>query len=95
MPNAIGSKRKRKRLRFQFTAPRGKRIFLAGTFNNWAIYEKELLFNENSGNYECSILLPNGEYQYKFIVDDQWCADPSCKRWITNEHGTLNSILIV
>lgn len=72
----------------------GKKVFVAGSFNNWKM-EKELVDKDNSGVYRCQLRLMPGEYQYKFVVDGNWCLDAENPNFMPNDFGTLNSLLIV
>ena len=67
-------------------------VFLAGNFNNWDPTAKQMTDKKNDGLFTTTISLVPGEYQYKFIINGTWCADPECADWVQNEHGTLNSI---
>ena len=77
-----------------YSSTPGKRVFVAGSFNNWQI-EKELKDKENSGIYRCQLRLLPGEYQYKFIVNGNWCLDAENPNFTANGFGTLNSLLHV
>ena len=72
----------------------GKKVFVAGSFNDWQP-EKELRDKDNTGVYQCQMRLLPGEYQYKFVVDGNWCLDADNPNFIPNDYGTLNSLLIV
>jgi len=41
------------------------------------------------------LLLAPGRYQYKFIVDGDWIADPTAQNNVPNEHGSLNLVVEV
>ncbi len=72
----------------------GRQVFAAGTFNEWKP-EKVMKDKDNNGVYRCQIRLLPGEYQYKFVVDGNWCLDAANPNFTPNEFGTLNSILTV
>ena len=72
----------------------GKEVFVAGTFNNWQP-EKPLSDKNNIGVYKCQLRLAPGTYQYKFIVNGNWCLDENNPNFTPNGLGTLNSLLIV
>ncbi len=93
--NVKNKSKKKKSVKLTFHTEPEKDIFLAGTFNNWSPKANPMIYNKDSGVYECSLLLPRGEYEYKFIIDNQWSIDPYCRKWHTNSLGTLNSILTV
>ena len=81
-----------KRVTFTVNAKPGSKVYLSGSFNNWSPSAKRMLDKEGKGNYAVTIVLPPGEYHYKFVIDGTWCADPACPEWVQNEHGTLNSV---
>lgn len=84
---------KKRRVTFKVRAESGSRVFLAGTFNNWDTSAKQMVDKKGDGNFTAVILLAPGSYEYKFLIDGTWCADPECKEWLQNEHGTLNSVI--
>ncbi len=70
-----------------------KEVILAGSFNGWD--EHAIKMNKVPGGWQLRAGLPPGRYEYKFITDGVWIHDPSNKENVTNEHGTLNSVLHV
>lgn len=72
----------------------GKSVMVAGSFNDWQP-EKELKDKDGSGIYRGRILLPEGEYQYKLVVDGEWKLDPANPNFCPNSYGSLNSLLNV
>lgn len=47
-------------------------------------------------------MLAPGRYEFKFVVDGEWCCEPSytalsveCPHYIMNHFGTMNRILEV
>lgn len=72
----------------------GKMVTVAGDFNDWRP-EKVLTDRNNNGTYTCRLMLPPGEYQYKFQVDGEWRSDASNPNFIPNDFGSLNSVLVV
>lgn len=85
----------RKRVRFKLDTEPGREVCVAGSFNSWAEGKKKLTDKEGAGHYTATVLLPPGEYEYKFIVDGNWCVDPACRDWMPNAMGSLNSVLRV
>jgi hypothetical protein len=57
---------------------KGKKIFLAGTFNDWNPANPKYLLTDNDGDgtWSITVKLPPGTYQYKFVADGQWIKDP-------------------
>jgi 1,4-alpha-glucan branching enzyme len=88
-------KGKRKRVNFELSAEPGKRVFVAGTFNNWNPKANQLKDNPESGNYKATMLIPQGKHEYKFIVNDEWTLNPESQDLVPNGHGTMNNVLQV
>jgi 1,4-alpha-glucan branching enzyme len=84
--------RQKHRVTFSVRAESGAKVFLAGNFNGWDPAAKEMTDPRGEGVYTAVLLLAPGDYQYKFVIDGTWCADPECPDWTPNEHGTLNSV---
>jgi len=72
----------------------GRQVFVAGCFCDWQLKYK-LVDRDNRGVYTCRVLLPPGEYQYKFVVDGEWRLDAANPNFAPNDFGTLNSLLKV
>jgi 1,4-alpha-glucan branching enzyme len=85
----------KRRVVFQFRAPAGSTIGLAGSFNNWDPATKVLENKKGDGLYTGILMLAPGTYEYKFCVDGQWQPDPENPNFMPNDLGTLNSVLIV
>ena len=69
-----------------------KKVFVAGDFNNWRPDELSLKRAENS--WVLPVVLTAGNYNYKFIVDGEWIADPDNPHY-SIEKGGKNSFLSV
>ena len=63
--------------------------------SQWIPTCKQLLYKKNVGVYTASVKLAPGRYEYKFVIDGTWCADPENLDFVRNEHGTLNSVVVV
>lgn len=83
---------KTQRVTFSVRAEPGSKVFIAGSFNNWDPSSKAMADKKGDGLYTATLSLAPGSYQYKFVIDGTWCADPECADWIQNDHGTLNSV---
>ncbi len=79
----------------RFAAPADACVSVAGTFNGWSTDEHMLKFDAKSGLFQTTLALAAGRYEYKFVVDGTWVADPNCPDWVPNEHGSLNSAIVV
>ena len=83
----------KKAVTFTVHADKGKSVYLAGDFNSWDPTAKKMTFK--NGVYTASVKLAEGEYQYKFIIDGTWCADPENVNSVANDQGTFNSVVVV
>ena len=87
----ISKGRKRGTTRFSIDPGEGARkVFLAGDFNNWT---PKRMQRQKNGAFVAIVLLPPGEYQYKFVVDGRWVTDPDNPCHAANPYGTRNSII--
>ena len=76
-------------------------VFLAGSFNDWNPMETPMVRDEY-GHWTASLNLAPGRYEYKFVVDGDWCCEPECTvpnvdctHCIMNDFGTMNRVLAV
>jgi len=67
----------------------GRKVHIAADFTNW---KPVPLIKQKDGMFVADFTLPTGMYQYKFIVDGQWCCDPDNSIHAANPFGTTNSI---
>jgi 1,4-alpha-glucan branching enzyme len=78
----------------EFTNPAARRVCIAGTFNNWQP-EKAEMISLRGGKWAKDLMLPPGAYEYRFVVDGCWIADPKAAHVVPNPFGEMNSILTV
>src|ERR1035437_316378 len=71
-----------------------KRVSLCGEFNGWSPTATPMKRHDD-GHWETAVALAPGRYQYKFLVDGEWIADPAAQTNVPNEHGSLNSVVEV
>jgi chromosome partitioning protein len=73
-------------------------VRIAGDFNGW-VPDKGVhsrIESEGEARIWTKVLqLPPGTYQYRFVVDGQWCKDPNNPHWVAGSTGQENSILVV
>lgn len=81
-----------KRVTFEVSANPNSEVYLAGTFNNWDPRRHQMKDTRGKGKYTITLMLPKGEYEYKFVINGNWVVDPECQDWARNSFGTLNSI---
>jgi len=82
-------------------APDAEKVFVAGTFNGWKPDEL-LLKRDKAGRWSVDLQLAPGRYEFKFIMDGQWCCEPGCEgehrgcpKCVPNDCGTMNRVLEV
>ena len=92
---AKAAKAQKKEVKFTVHAEKGKQVFLAGDFNAWDPKARKMAYKARAGIYTATVKLAPGEYQYKFVVDGAWCADPENVNAVANDQGTYNSIVSV
>jgi 5'-AMP-activated protein kinase regulatory beta subunit len=85
---------KRRRILFSIDAPQAREVAVVGDFNTWDRASHPMK-NDGNGQWQKVMMLPPGQYEYKFLVDGQWRTDPNNPRQCTNCYGTNNNILHV
>ncbi len=85
----------KKDVTFTVHAEKGKAVYVAGEFNNWDATAKKMAYKAKAGIYSATVKLNPGEYQYKFVIDGTWCADPENVNSVANDQGTFNSVITV
>ena len=69
-------------------------VCVAGSFNNWEPQATPLV-PLGDGKWAKEITLPEGRYEYRFVVDGAWVTDPNAKETAPNPFGTVHSILTI
>lgn len=72
-------------VRFRCAASGARAVFLAGTFNNWDPAATPMQRGDGD-EWLVAVALSPGTYEYKFIVDGEWCCEPG----VTDEQYTGN-----
>jgi len=85
----------KKDVTFTVHAERDKTVYLAGEFNGWDPTAKKMAYKAREGIYTATVKLAAGSYQYKFVIDGTWCADPENAEAVPNDQGTFNSVITV
>jgi chromosome partitioning protein len=78
----------------QMRAPGARTVQIAGDFNNWTPEPCQPTDAEH-GVWTRLLPLSTGRYQYRFIVDNNWCQDPDNPNVETCPFGGYNSVLSV
>ncbi len=85
-------KTKRKKVTFSVDLSGAKEVILMGDFNHWNS-KKHLMQKDGNGVWNKAVILPPGNYEYKFLVDGQWKEDPQNDQACLNCFGSYNNIL--
>jgi chromosome partitioning protein len=73
-------------------------VRIAGDFNGWVPDKgvRSLIESEGQARVWTKILqLPPGTYEYRYVVDGNWRADPDNPQTITSPSGGRSSVLVV
>ncbi len=71
-------------------------VCLAGTFNNWSVSATPMEDTDGDGTWKVVLRLPQGEHQYKFVVDGTvWVTDMKAEEFRDDGYGGRNSVIIV
>jgi chromosome partitioning protein len=81
--------------RFLFHAPKAEKVRIVGDFNNWTPTDDYMMERGEDGTWSKTIVLKQGDYEYKFLVDDTWVEDKHNPKSVGNPFGGKNSILEV
>jgi len=82
---------KRRKITFSFESSDAREVSLMGDFNNWNP-KKHPMKKDDNGKWTKAVILPPGQYEYKFLVDGQWKQDPRSDRICANKFGTYNNV---
>ena len=78
----------------EFSHPTATAVGIAGTFNDWRP-EATPMVDMGQGRWLKELVLPAGTYEYLFVADGQWLADPLAQATAPNPFGGVNSVVTV
>jgi len=89
-PNASGVRQ----VTIEIKAADAREVAITGDFNRW---EKEglRLKPDGRGTWRRVLELRPGEYQYRLLVEGQWCDHAEATKRVANPFGTDNCVLVV
>jgi 1,4-alpha-glucan branching enzyme len=93
-PKAAPKKPNKKRVTFTLSAPDASVVAVTGSFCDW-LPDVHMLKRDGKGTWKKMLLLAPGRYEYRFIVDGQWCDDQCCAERVPNSYGSHNCVLSV
>jgi 1,4-alpha-glucan branching enzyme len=74
---------------FSFHDPKASAIAIAGSFNDWHPSATPMVAL-GDGRWSKTLHLPAGTYEYLFVVDGRWVADPGSAITVSNPFGGIN-----
>jgi hypothetical protein len=81
---------------FQIHAPGAQQVELVGNFNNWTPGTIRLLGPDASGHWTAEVSLPEGRYEYQFLVNGKsWVTDPDAPTHRPDGFGRKNAVIDV
>jgi hypothetical protein len=80
------------KVRLEFSKPGAQSVAIAGSFNSW---QPEQVGTTGNGGWVKELSIGPGRYEYMFVVDGQWMADPNAKEFAPNPFGGQNSVLVI
>jgi len=83
-------------VKFSVYAPKAKKVFIAGDFNNWSKSADPMYDKDEDGVWTIVLPLKPGRYEYKFVIDgDNWIPDPGNPDRVDDGFGGENSVVVV
>ncbi len=79
-------------IEFTLYAPEAKKVFIAGTFNDWNTRSMPMKKGKN-GTWRITVKLSPGRYEYKYFVDEMWAQDIPDAELVPNPFGTNNCVI--
>ena len=84
----------KQKVTFSYAAPEAHAVLVAGDFTGWQEAPVSLK-KSKGGKWTKTLSLPPGKYQYRLLVDGEWCDDPQCGQRQPNQYGGENCICVV
>jgi 1,4-alpha-glucan branching enzyme len=91
-PNISTRKIRKRNIAFSLETADAQKVDLVGKFNNWKAGAHPMKKNK-TGKWVKPAMLPPGQFEYKFLVDNKWVIDPQNERKCDNCFGTQNNIV--
>src|SRR5689334_9290599 len=93
-PNGSSNGKIRHAVHVEFNNSSATAVAIAGTFNQWRP-EATPMIEMGRGRWLKELVLSAGSYEYLFVVDGKWLADPLARETTPNPFGGVNSVLTV
>ena len=78
----------------EFNHPAATAVGIAGTFNDWSPGASPMV-PMGEGRWLKELVLAPGTYEYLFVADGEWLADPHAQATAPNPFGGVNSVITV
>ncbi|HEU4787826.1 MAG TPA: isoamylase early set domain-containing protein [Gemmatimonadaceae bacterium] len=80
---------------FSVVAPSAASVSIVGDFNHWSPTALPMKRSADGRTWEIDVRLPEGRYNYAYMVDGQIARDPSAPQTGGDDFGMPNSVLMV
>jgi hypothetical protein len=95
-PGAVQTAQVQTTIHFELHAPGADQVELLGSFNDWKTGDVVLTGPDASGHWTADVTLPEGRYEYIFLVDgERWMADPRGSLHRPDGFGHENTVIDV
>ena len=82
----------------EYREPGAADVRIAGDFNGW-VPDRDVLSSTHQEGETCVwrkvLRLAPGTYEYRYVVDGEWCEDPANPQRSPSSIGPPNSVLVV
>lgn len=86
--------RRAQAVRLETVQPGAQDVCVAGSFNDWKPQATPMVPLGND-RWSKEFTLPDGRYEYKFVVDGVWITDINARENVLNPFGSMNSVLTI
>ncbi|HTJ23639.1 MAG TPA: isoamylase early set domain-containing protein [Gemmatimonadaceae bacterium] len=80
---------------FSVVAPSAASVSIVGDFNHWSPTALPMKRSVDGRTWEIDVKLPEGRYNYAYVVDGQIARDPSAPQTGGDDFGVPNSVVMV
>jgi anti-sigma factor RsiW len=82
-------------VRFTYSDPQARHVYVAGSFNNWQTHQLPLVDRTGRGVWVALVPIKPGSYEYMFLVDEKWVPDTFAQNYKDDGFGRKNAVLNV
>jgi 1,4-alpha-glucan branching enzyme len=81
-------------VRLEIYQPDAIDVCVAGSFNQWQPQATPMV-PLGEGKWAKELTLPDGRYEYRFVVDGRWISDPNAAETAPNPFGSTHSVITI